>query len=123
MDVVRINMSHSSHSEAEQTVSYVCDLNRKLRHPIPILVDTNGPEIRTGERSEPVNLVQGATVILGGRDHSVQNGESTYINVVYPDLVKSVRVGDTVRLDNGLINVKVLQRTSGELVCRQRLGE
>ena len=118
MDVVRINMSHSTHSEAEQTVSYVCDLNRKLRHPIPILVDTNGPEIRTGERSEPVNLVQGATVILGGRDHSIQNGESTYINVLYPDLVKSVRVGDTVRLDNGLINVKVLQRTNGELVCR-----
>lgn len=118
MDVVRINMSHSTHDEAERTVEWVHALNRKRHDEIPILVDTSGPEIRTGERVEPLNLVPGTKVILSGNPRSDESSELAHINIGYADFGKSVRVGDTIRLDNGLINLDVLERTGSGLVCR-----
>lgn len=118
MDVVRINMSHSSHDDAEKTVGWVRKLNRTLRHTIPILLDTKGPEIRTGERVEPINLVPGAEVLLSGKPRCKERPGRMTINVGYSDFAKSVRIGDTIRLDNGLINLEVLREVEDGLVCR-----
>ncbi|MYD79396.1 MAG: pyruvate kinase [Gammaproteobacteria bacterium] len=118
MDVVRINMSHSSHDEAAKTVALIRKLNRTLRHTIPILLDTKGPEIRTGERIEPVNLVPGAEVLLSGKPRGEERPEQMTINVGYPEFAKSVQIGDTIRLDNGLINLEVMKQADDGLVCR-----
>lgn len=118
MDVVRINMSHSSHDEAAKTVALIRKLNRTLRHTIPILLDTKGPEIRTGERIEPVNLVPGAEVLLSGKPRGEERPERMTINVGYPEFAKSVQTGDTIRLDNGLINLEVMKQADDGLVCR-----
>ena len=48
MNMVRLNMSHSDHKSAKQIINWVKTLNRKVDHPIPVLLDTQGPEIRTG---------------------------------------------------------------------------
>ena len=118
MDVVRINMSHSSHAEAAKTVALIRKLNRTLRHTVPILLDTKGPEIRTGERVEPVNLVPGAEVLLSGKPRCVEQPGRMTINVGYSEFAKSVQIGDTIRLDNGLINLEVMKQVDDGLVCR-----
>lgn len=118
MDVVRVNMSHSSHDEAARTVALIRKLNRTLRHTVPILLDTKGPEIRTGERVEPINLVPGAEVLLSGKPRCIERPERLTINVGYSEFAKSVQIGDTIRLDNGLINLEVMKQVDDGLVCR-----
>ena len=58
MDVARINMSHASHDMAEEIIGWLKTLNRQVRYPVPVLLDTQGPEIRTGVLNEPMELVR-----------------------------------------------------------------
>lgn len=116
MDVVRLNMSHASHEDAAQIIRWVRTLNRKVANPIAVLLDTQGPEIRTGVISQPVQLNPGDVVTLSVRD--AVDVEHTSIHVSYDDLVTSVDVGDRISVDNGLINFEVLGKDGPELTCR-----
>lgn len=117
MDAVRINMSHASQEDAARTVELVNELNHELQYPIPIMLDTNGPEIRTGRRSEPLRLQQGERVIVSGSNNPEGLENLPVIHVGYPRFENSIRVGDTIRLDNGLINLKVKEKTGQGLLC------
>ena len=85
------------------------------------MLDTQGPEIRTGAVDEPVRLTAGQTLFLdvepqpkaAGRDDAAAS-----VQVNYPDLPTAVGVGDRVRLDNGLLNVYVVAREGNRLKCR-----
>ena len=68
MNVVRINMSHSDHANARKIIGWIKTLNRQIESPIPILLDTQGPEIRTGELEHPMQLNEGEIVRLTVRD-------------------------------------------------------
>ena len=57
MNVARLNMSHADHAGALQIINWIKTLNRKLVYPVAILLDTKGPEIRTGEVGEPMDLI------------------------------------------------------------------
>ncbi|MCZ6887523.1 MAG: pyruvate kinase, partial [Gammaproteobacteria bacterium] len=114
MDVARINMSHADRDDALQLITWIKTLNRKVKYPIPILLDTQGPEIRTGTLETPMQLESGQEVFL-----SVANGEgANTIFVNYPEMVSALEVGDKVRLDNGLINATVLAKEADRLKCR-----
>ena len=56
MNVVRLNMSHATHGDALRIINWIKTLNRQIDYPIPILLDTQGPEIRTGELAQPMQL-------------------------------------------------------------------
>ncbi len=74
MNVVRLNMSlHADHAGAQQIINWIRTINRKLPYPVAILLDTQGPEIRTGERSEPMNLETGQVVTVSVRPGDVEN--------------------------------------------------
>ena len=118
MDAVRINMSHASQEDAARTVEIVNKLNHELQYPIPIMLDTNGPEIRTGIRSEPLHLHQGQRVVVSGSDNPAGREDLPVIQVGYPRFEGTVRVGDTIRFDNGLINFKVKDKTEQGLLCQ-----
>ena len=124
MAVVRLNMSHATHAEAESAIHWVKTLNRKVKYPVPIMLDTQGPEIRTGLLAEPMRLRDGEEVLLDARPLSpsppalpAPNAVRT-IEVNYPGLPDAVAAGDRVRLDNGLLNVEVLAREGARLRCR-----
>src|SRR6187402_1810926 len=59
MNIARINMSHGSHKSALMIVRRIQSLNRTLNHPVSILLDTQGPEIRTGEIKGNIDLKVG----------------------------------------------------------------
>ena len=59
MSVVRLNMSHADHENAAKIIGWIKTLNREAAYPVPIMLDTQGPEIRTGELAEPLPLKQG----------------------------------------------------------------
>ena len=118
MSVVRINMSHASYEEAMKTIQWIKTLNRKIRYPIPIILDTQGPEIRTGVLARSMKLEQGMRVILVRERNPRIAGEIEQIEIGYEGLSDSVADGDTVRIDNGLINLSVESRDQLGIVCR-----
>ena len=119
MNVVRINMSHATHKNAKEIINIIKDINKtknsKLSN-IGILLDTQGPEIRTGDTSLPINLKVGDKVTLTVRDEV--DVETSSIKVNYKGLIHSVNVGSRISVDNGLISFRVLSKESDNLVCK-----
>ena len=120
MAVVRLNMSHATQDEAANAIHWVKTLNRKVKYPVPIMLDTQGPEIRTGTLATPLRLRDGEEVYLEAQPsaQAPTAGALRTIDVNYPGLPDAVAVGDRVRLDNGLVNVEVLARDGSRLRCR-----
>ena len=115
MNVARLNMSHSDHKNAKKVIDRIKKLNQEVKNPVGILLDTQGPEIRTGDTSSVVNLEPGQLVSFTIRDDV--DVETTSIRVHYDELIQSVNVGTLISLDNGLLNFKVLKKTKNELEC------
>ena len=116
MNVARLNMSHSNHQNAKKVIDRIKKLNLQVKNPVGILLDTQGPEIRTGDTSSVVNLEPGQLVSFTIRDEV--DVETTSIRVHYDELIQSVNVGTLISLDNGLLNFKVLKKTQNELECK-----
>ena len=116
MDVVRINMSHANQNDARKIINWVKTLNREVANPIPILLDTQGPEIRTGVLQTPMELKEGEVVTLTVRDADLVEQQSILVN--YEEIVNVVDVGRIITLDNGLLNFEVLSKNRHQLVCR-----
>jgi len=115
MNIVRINMSHSDHASALKIINWIKTLNRQVDYPIPILLDTQGPEIRTGVLDNPMELNPGDVVTLSVRDGELVEQRSIHVN--YTELVDVVEVGRIITVDNGLMNFKVLQKKDRQLTC------
>ena len=119
MNVARINMSHATHESAKRIIDSINKINTSNAGSISrigILLDTQGPEIRTGDTSLPIELEVGDKVTLTVRDET--DVETSSIKVNYKGLIESVSVGSQITVDNGLINFKVLSKESETLVCK-----
>ncbi|MGA1762755.1 MAG: pyruvate kinase [Gammaproteobacteria bacterium] len=119
LNVVRINMSHASHVEAKNILDIVRQVNKSQEHkygPISVLIDTQGPEIRTGESNISLDLKMGQVVNLTVRDD--QDVETSSIKINYKGLIDSVKKGSMITIDNGLINFKVLEKNKDNLKCK-----
>lgn len=116
MNVVRLNMSHGDHEFHGSVIESVRKLNRKVKYPVAILLDTQGPEIRTGDLREEMLLREGETIkVCVDPAHNIE-GSSLLIN--YDDLLDQVNIGDRITIDNGLINLHVLSKSAHYLDCR-----
>ncbi len=116
MDIVRLNMSHSSIEECADVMGKVNSLNEQSITPIGILLDTKGPEIRTGDINESYMLEVGSVVdVTVGGGANVEQKSSIVID--YSDLKDSLDAGDRITVDNGLINLDVIQKTDFGFKC------
>lgn len=114
VDVCRINSSHGEHAIMEQMINNVHELNKKLHTHVAILFDLQGPKIRIGDLiggSFPINV--GEELIL--TPHEVEgNREQVYIK--YPQFHKDVKVGDSVLVDDGKLELQVIEIMADERV-------
>lgn len=117
MNVARLNMSHGDHASAAEVIKRLQTLNKKLPYPIAILLDTQGPEIRTGEMDTALDLKQGDIIPVVPR--GAEDVEENSLMVNYGDLIKDMNVGDRLTVDNGLINLEILDM--GERVMRVKV--
>ncbi len=108
MNIARLNMSHGSHQSHDKVIESIKILNKKLDHPIGILLDTQGPEIRTGDIANDLHLKTDdiISIVVRGSD----NVEESSIQINYEDLMEDTNIGDTITVDNGLINLQVLEK-------------
>ncbi len=116
MNVARLNMSHGDHASHAKVIKAIRTLNRKLHHPIAILLDTQGPEIRTGDMAGELHLRAGDTISVVARGE--EDVEASSIRINYDDLINDVNVGDIITVDNGLINLEVLSKAERVMQCK-----
>jgi pyruvate kinase len=114
MSVARINFSHGTHDEHARTIAIVRQLAAERKRPVAILGDLQGPRIRIGEMKAPVSVAPGDQVILC--DEAVCTG--TDLPVTYTDIARDVKTGDRVLIDDGLIELVVLDIRSQRVVTR-----
>ena len=116
MNIVRLNMSHGDHASHERIIKAIRTLNRKVKYTIPVMLDTQGPEIRTGHLSASLDLREGEeiTIVVRGAD----DVEESSIQIDYADIIQAVSVGDKITVDNGLINLEVLSKQERVMRCR-----
>ncbi|MCS5572322.1 MAG: pyruvate kinase [Pseudomonadales bacterium] len=116
MDIVRLNMSHGDHESAARVIKSIRTLNRKLNSPVAVLLDTQGPEIRTGDIADELELKNGSKITISVRDNVDVEASSIHIN--YDELIDTVDVGDRITVDNGIINLEVLKKNeTGTMDC------
>lgn len=105
LNVARLNFSHGDYEEHEQRVNTIKEVRWELNEPVAILLDTKGPEIRTGKfKNSEVELEEGQTFTITTRDIS---GDNTICNVSYDGLPKDVNEGDTILIDDGLVGLRI----------------
>jgi pyruvate kinase len=115
MNLARLNMSHGDLKAHLQVVRNIKSLSHKLGNPISILMDLQGPEIRTGELAQSLDLKAGEVFYVSVVP---DDAEERSIHVNYQDLVRDLRPGQRVTVDNGLINLEVLEVAEHRLKCR-----
>ncbi len=117
MDVARFNFSHGTHEEQKERMDKLKKLRRELKKPTAILLDTKGPEIRTGvlKDGKKVTLEEGQIFTLTTEEIV---GDSTRVSQTYADLPRDLNIGDRVLIDDGLIEMTVEQIGARDVVCR-----
>lgn len=106
LNVARLNFSHGDHEEHKARIDLVKKLREELNVPVAIMLDTKGPEIRTGnfEKGE-VDLDEGQEFTLTTREVL---GNEEICSITYEGLPNDVKKGDTILIDDGLIGLEVV---------------
>ena len=115
MNVARFNMSHGTHAEHKVRVDTIKRLRKEMDVPIGILMDTKGPEIRTGQFAEKVTLENGQKFTFSTLPRP---GDKTGCFISFADLPKDVQIGTHILVDDGLIDTVVEHVTDTEIQCR-----
>ena len=121
MDIARFNFSHGDHEEQQARFDLLKSVRDEMKKPIAILLDTKGPEIRTGllENGGKVVLKEGEEFILTSKEIK---GNEKMVYQTYSQLAKDVKPGNTILIDDGLIGLEVKEIRGGDIVCTVRNG-
>ena len=108
MDVARLNFSHGTHDQHAKTISMLRAASLKVRKGVGILGDLQGPKIRTGKlQGGSIELVPGATLNITTEESVL--GTQDLVSTTYPHLAADVNPGDRILLDDGLLELKVME--------------
>jgi len=114
-NIFRLNMSHARHDWVRDVVKRVRGIAAELDINCGILLDTQGPAIRTGDLPVKLNLKPGQIFEFTVRGSRSEEEHSVDVN--YDGLVNDIHVGDTVLVDNGVIHMKVLAKDANRVRC------
>ncbi|NLC84008.1 MAG: pyruvate kinase, partial [Ruminococcaceae bacterium] len=118
MNVARFNFSHGGHEEHRLRIDRLKRLREELDLPIAALLDTKGPEIRTGVFEHgSITLNENDTVIVQAGD---MPGTEKLIPVSYATIADDVSEGSSILIDDGLVELEVLRVENGQVICRVR---
>ncbi|MFC7680993.1 pyruvate kinase [Paenibacillus sp. GCM10028914] len=116
MNVARLNFSHGDFEEHGNRIKTIRQASQELNKTVAILLDTKGPEIRTGKLEvEPIELVQDEYITLTTEEIL---GDKNRISITYKELPEDVSVGSTILIDDGLIGLTVVEVQGTEIKCR-----
>ncbi|CAO2819581.1 unnamed protein product [Amaranthus hypochondriacus] len=114
--MARLNMSHGDHASHQKTIDLVREYNAQFDDKIiSIMLDTKGPEVRSGDVPRPILLKEGQEF-----NFTIQRGVSTQdtVSVNYDDFVNDVEVGDMLLVDGGMMSLVVKSKTKDTVKCQ-----
>ncbi|MGZ4987125.1 MAG: pyruvate kinase, partial [Limisphaerales bacterium] len=115
VNVFRLNMSHAPHDWVRRVIKDIRSAAAARSVFIGIMMDTQGPAIRTGDLSVPLDLKPGQKFTLTVRGEKREEEHSVDVN--YANFVNDINIGDIVLVDNGNIEMKVLAKTDNKVEC------
>lgn len=116
MNVCRCNFSHGSYEEQKTKMMNVRKISEELGIPVATLIDTKGPEIRLRTfENEKIVLEEGQTFTITTRDIV---GNEEIVSVTYENIVNDVKVGGSILIDDGLIEMRVEEINDTDIICR-----
>ncbi len=119
-DVFRINMSHTSHELMRTLVERIRNVEAAVGRPIGILADLQGPKLRVGKfENGAEDLAPGQTFTL---DENPAPGDGTRVYLPHPEIIRSVKVGDRLLIDDGRLQLKATATDGKTIVCEVVTG-
>lgn len=117
MDIARFNFSHGDHAEQKARMDMLKSVREEAGVPVAILLDTKGPEIRTGllKGGQKVELKAGQNFTLTTEQ---TEGDETKVSITYDGLADDVEIGKKILIDDGLIELEVKKILGTEIVCK-----
>ncbi|KAJ1296173.1 hypothetical protein BS78_01G279000 [Paspalum vaginatum] len=116
MNVARLNMSHGDHQSHQKVIDLVKEYNKQNTdgNVIAIMLDTKGPEVRSGDVPEPIMLKEGQEFSF-----TIKRGVSTEdtVSVNYDDFINDVEAGDILLVDGGMMSLAVKSKTTDTVKC------
>ena len=116
MDVARFNFSHGTHETHLQWYREVCRLRDELNLPVATMLDTKGPEIRTGDFEGGKVMLEAGQLFTLRTEECL--GTADHCCITYKNLPRDVKPGDSILIDDGLVGMTVEHVTEKEIVCR-----
>eukprot|EP00177_Eucheuma_denticulatum_P008319 GFKZ01015133.1.p1 GENE.GFKZ01015133.1~~GFKZ01015133.1.p1 ORF type:complete len:573 (+),score=93.11 GFKZ01015133.1:165-1883(+) len=115
MDIVRLNMSHGTHEWHRGVIDRVREVNGKGRFNLGLLLDTKGPEVRSGDLKAPIKVKRGQRFVWTVRK-DFENFDDCTVDVSYDDFVNDVNVGDTLLVDGGMSSFLCTEITDTDVI-------
>ncbi len=120
LNVARLNFSHGTHEEQLKKLNMIKQVREELSLPIAIMLDTKGPEYRTGTfKNGKIHLNDGDLFTFTTRE---VEGDETIVSVSYKNLAKELAPGDTILVNNGLVSFRVLTVEGEDIRCQAIVG-
>ena len=120
MNVARLNFSHGTHEEHFEKIKLIRNVREKLNYPLPIMLDTKGPEYRIRD------FKNGKETIRDGQTFTFTinevEGDNTKVSVNYKGLINELKVGDRILVNNGLLIFEVKKLTDTDAICNTISG-
>jgi pyruvate kinase len=115
VNIFRLNMSHATHGWVRRVFHDIRTQASARKEFVGIMMDTQGPAIRTGDLPVPMALTPGEKFTL--RVRGERNEEEHSVDVNYANFVNDISVGDVVLIDNGALEMKVLSKSGNQVEC------
>lgn len=120
MNVARLNFSHGDYMSHSETLRLIRKVEHELGTPIPALLDTKGPEIRTG------TIENGSVILENGNTFTLTTeeciGSSERVHVTYELITKEINVGEYIYIDDGTLQVQVKEIKGNDVICKVIVG-
>ena len=119
MNVARLNFSHGDYATHKKNIEIIRELSTELKKPVAILQDLQGPKIRVGE------IPQGNLKLIEGETYTVSEKIRTdlnHIQINYPPIVQDLDVGRCIFLDDGMLELEIIEKQKNHLVTEVKQG-
>jgi pyruvate kinase len=119
VDVFRLNFSHGTHADHSKVIQYVREINKEMGAQVALLQDLQGPKIRVNDMEPGIEIKAGQQLIITTRELL---GNSEIVSTSYKELPRDVTVGDMILIDDGKIELKVMEVRDIDVVTQVVYG-
>lgn len=120
MNVARLNFSHGTHEEHKEKIDLIKKVRETLNMPIPIMLDTKGPEYRIKTfKTGKAEIREGDRFVFTTEDIE---GDESRVSVSFEGLIRDLNIGDRILVNNGLVVFEVAELTDNEAICTTIVG-